>query len=66
MDTSSELTDITSDDYETTVKKKGKKTSAKDHKGWKLRNVLKVPRATTYTAQALYGESSILCIPSER
>ncbi|KAF5313905.1 hypothetical protein D9619_013062 [Psilocybe cf. subviscida] len=55
MDTSSELTDIESD-YETTVKKKGKKASAKDHKGWRLRNVLKVPRATTYTAQALYDQ----------
>lgn len=60
MDSSSELTDIESDDYEATVKKRGRKASKKDHKGWRLKNVLKVPRATTYTAQALYGESDVL------
>lgn len=53
-DFESELTDIESDDYAQTKKKK--KPAAKSGKsGYKIKNALKVPRATTYTAQALYG-----------
>jgi hypothetical protein len=34
----------------------GGKRSKNDDGGYILRNVLKLPRATTYTTQALYGE----------
>jgi hypothetical protein len=33
----------------------GGKRSKHDDRGYILRNVLKLPRATTYTTQALYG-----------
>lgn len=50
----SDLTDIESDYAET---KRGKKPKAKSggKLTYKIKNALKVPRATTYTAQALYG-----------
>lgn len=54
-DEGSELTDLDSDDYQDTKKTKSKPKSG----GYKIRNALKVPRATTYTAQALYGVSSL-------
>ncbi|KJA16222.1 hypothetical protein HYPSUDRAFT_147982 [Hypholoma sublateritium FD-334 SS-4] len=53
----SDLTELESDDeYAETTKKKGKKGA---YTGWRIRNALKVPRATTYTAQALYGAYQI-------
>lgn len=49
----SDLTELESDEeYAETTKNKGKKGA---YTGWRIRNALKVPRATTYTAQALYG-----------
>ena len=52
----SDLTELESDeDYAETTTKKGKKGA---YAGWRIRNALKVPRATTYTAQALYGACS--------
>jgi len=51
----SDLTELeTDDDEKTTTKKKTKATGKKDG-GYKIKNALKVPRATTYTAQALHG-----------
>lgn len=49
----SDLTDL-DEDY----KEKPKKLNVVQQKGaaYKIRNALKVPRATTYTAQALYGK----------
>jgi hypothetical protein len=54
----SDLTEIESDEeYKAKPKKKtGPKVAAKDG-SYRIKNVLKVPRATTYTAQALYGET---------
>lgn len=53
----SDLTDIDSGEYEEKPKKKkGKSSVAAKEGGYRLKNVLKVPRATTYTTQALYGE----------
>ena len=43
-----------SDDSYTELKKKKKSASAAKPP-YKIKNALKVPRATTYTAQALYG-----------
>ncbi|TFK35139.1 hypothetical protein BDQ12DRAFT_737722 [Crucibulum laeve] len=52
----SDLTDLESDEYEESSKKKpGKKNAAKGG-GYRIRNALKVPRATTYTAQALFDQ----------
>ena len=34
---------------------RSKKSKKSAHGGYRIRNALKVPRATTYTAQALYG-----------
>lgn len=51
----SDLTDLESDYY---TESKGKKKSTGKSAGkprYKIKNALKVPRATTYTAQALYG-----------
>ena len=54
----SDLTDLDSpDEYKEKPKKKTNNKTAKDG-GYRIRNVLKVPRATTYTAQALYGNNS--------
>ncbi|KAF8808804.1 hypothetical protein BYT27DRAFT_7188278 [Phlegmacium glaucopus] len=52
----SDLTEVESDDYiETKTKKKS--TAANTGKpSYKIKNALKVPRATTYTAQALYEQ----------
>jgi len=58
----SELTDLESEDeeYQGPKKKAGDRTKS----GYKIRNALKVPRATTYTAQALFcGFSICLDIP---
>ena len=51
----SDLTDLESDTY--TEAKGRKKSTAKSRgkPGYKIKHALKVPRATTYTAQALYG-----------
>jgi hypothetical protein len=46
----SELTDIDSDDY---ADAKGKKQASKS--AWRVRKALTPARATTYSAQALYG-----------
>ena len=52
----SDLTELeTDEDEKTTTKKKTKATSGKKDGGYKIKNALKVPRATTYTAQALHG-----------
>jgi len=51
-DNYSELSEVESDYIESTSKK-GKKKAKQEN--YKIRNALKVPRATTYTAQALYG-----------
>jgi hypothetical protein len=54
----SDLTDLDSaDEYKEKPKKKAGPKTAKDG-GYRIRNALKVPRATTYTAQALYGKDS--------
>jgi len=60
----SDLTEVESDDYiETTKKKKKPTTTAKGGKpAYKIKNALKVPRATTYTAQALYGMEFLKCL----
>ena len=50
----SDLTDLESDEYKEKPKRKQAGKTAKDN-GYRIKNVLKVPRATTYTAQALYG-----------
>ena len=55
----SDLTDIESDDYAETKKKK--KPTAANKPTYKIKNALKVPRATTYTAQALYGRFTSFC-----
>ena len=53
----SDLTDLDSaDEYKEKPKKKSNYKTTKDG-GYRIRNVLKVPRATTYTAQALYGKN---------
>ena len=58
----SDLTDLESDDYteskNNNSKKKSSKGGRKSGSGYRIKNALKVPRATTYTAQALYGKSS--------
>ena len=54
----SDLTDLESDDY-TESKSNSKRKSSKGgsrKSGYRIKNALKVPRATTYTAQALYGK----------
>jgi len=58
----SDLTDLDSgDEYKGKPKKKTGSKTSKDG-GYRIRNALKVPRATTYTAQALYGEKRrVLC-----
>ena len=52
----SELTEIESDDYADSKKKQKATTSSSGKPAYKIKNALKVPRATTYTAQALYGK----------
>jgi hypothetical protein len=52
----SDLTDLDSDDYKEKPSKKKPNGTAQKSGGYKIKNALKVPRATTYTAQALYGE----------
>jgi len=47
----SDVSDV-DEEYKTSSKKKG-------GRGYRIRNALKVPRATTYTAQALYGEYTV-------
>lgn len=54
----SDLTETDDDEYGSSSKKKGKSNS----NDYRIRNALKVPRATTYTAQALYGKSSCFTI----
>lgn len=51
----SDLTDIDSDDYADTKTKKKSTAKSGGKSAYKIKNALKVPRATTYTAQALYG-----------
>ena len=57
----SDLTDLESDDYteskNNSKRKSSKGGSRKSGSGYRIKNALKVPRATTYTAQALYGKS---------
>ncbi|KAJ8501615.1 hypothetical protein ONZ45_g12096 [Pleurotus djamor] len=59
-DPPSDLTEISDDDdgdYGQTSKGKGKKAvKSEDADGYRIRHALKVPRATTYTAQALYEQ----------
>lgn len=50
----SDLTDIESDDDQ--FKKKSKNSGPKERGGYRIKKALKVPRATTYTAQALYDQ----------
>ncbi|RDB19010.1 hypothetical protein Hypma_014369 [Hypsizygus marmoreus] len=53
----SDLTDIDSDDYKPKAKKKSAGTRGQHSAGgYRIKNVLKVPRATTYTAQALVDQ----------
>ncbi|KAF9475571.1 hypothetical protein BDN70DRAFT_813905, partial [Pholiota conissans] len=52
----SDLTELDSDDDYGGTQKRGKKSASGNV--WRIRNALKVPRATTYTAQALYGMST--------
>ena len=54
-DNFSDLTDIESDDYVDTKSRKKSKANSGGKSTYRIRNALKVPRATTYTAQALYG-----------
>jgi len=51
MEQDSDYSDVSDvdEEYKTSSKNKG-------GRGYRIRNALKVPRATTYTAQALYGE----------
>ena len=53
----SDLTDLESDDYTESKSRKKKPTAGKSggKSGYRIKNALKAPRATTYTAQALYG-----------
>ena len=51
----SDHTDMESDDYADTTKKKKLTAKSGGKPAYKIKNALKVPRATTYTAQALYG-----------
>jgi hypothetical protein len=51
----SDLTDLDTDDYTESKSKKKSTTKSGGKPAYKIRNALKVPRATTYTAQALYG-----------
>jgi len=51
-DNYSEISEAESE-YAESTSKKGKKKAKQEN--YKIRNALKVPRATTYTAQALYG-----------
>ena len=59
-DNFSDLTDIESDEYVDTKSKKKSTAKSGGKSGYRIRNALKVPRATTYTAQALYGMESSL------
>lgn len=55
-DNFSDLTDLESDNNYTESKSKKKPTGKSAGKSsYRIKNALKVPRATTYTAQALYG-----------
>ena len=56
MSSDSELTDIDEEEevpLSTSTSKGKSKASAES--GYKIRGALKVPRATTYTCQSLYG-----------
>ena len=58
QDDYSDLTDLDSDEYESKPNKKSSKSKGgSTHSGYRIKNALKVPRATTYTAQALHGMS---------
>ncbi|KAG6813438.1 hypothetical protein H0H92_011135 [Tricholoma furcatifolium] len=52
----SDLTELSEDDDYGSSKSKTKKRASSPGGGYRIRKALKVPRATTYTAQALYGE----------
>ena len=47
------LSDLTECESDESSVGKGKKPAAKT--GWRIRKALQPPRATTYSAQALYG-----------
>jgi hypothetical protein len=51
----SDLTDLESDDYIESKSKKKSAAKSGGKSGYRIKNALKAPRATTYTAQALYG-----------
>ena len=51
----SDLTDLESDNYTESHSKKKSTTKSGGKHTYRIRNSLKVPRATTYTAPALYG-----------
>ncbi len=51
--------DYSSGSEDTPIAKRKKSTGAKaDNDDFSFKNVLRPPRSTTYTAQALYGASS--------
>ena len=52
------LADLDADDYRKKPKRKSARKTSKDT-GYRIKNALKVPRATTYTAQALYDQPFI-------
>jgi hypothetical protein len=57
MDSASDYSDS---DNDTPIAKKKKSTGAKlDSDDFSFKNVLRPPRSTTYTAQALYGTRSL-------
>jgi hypothetical protein len=55
----SDLTDLPSDEEEESTPSQQKKGKKKAAATYQLRNPLRVPRATTYAAQALFGESLV-------
>ncbi|KAG5335956.1 hypothetical protein C0989_012472 [Termitomyces sp. Mn162] len=52
----SDLTDLSDDEFKGSPSKSKKKGRDSSPAGYRIRNALKVPRATTYTAQALYDQ----------
>src|SRR5688572_11781205 len=58
----SDLTSLDDDgsDFGASTSKKKKKKTGQSSGGYKIKNALRVPRATTYTAQSLYGTSLFL------
>ena len=55
MFSESSLSELSDDEEDFVPVKKGKKVTGKKAGEWKLKEVLRMPRQTTYSAQALYG-----------